>query len=98
MIETLITLRVIAHLLTFGALAFWYKDPEAKFRPCVSFTATIVAGSSFASAFLLFSSPPRIVTATFIFETLLIVSFAGLVVMARGNMARLFPRQIWTHR
>lgn len=98
MIEALIALRVLAHLVTFGALAFWYKDPDAKFRPGVSFTATIVAGSSFASAFLLMTAPPRTITATFIFETLLIASFAGLVVMARGNMARLFPRQIWTHR
>lgn len=98
MIEALVALRVIAHLVTFGALAFWYKDPKARFRPGVSFTATIVAGSSFASALLLVTSPPRILTATFLFETMLIGSFAGLVVLARGNMARLFPRQIWHHR
>lgn len=98
MIELVVIIRVIAHLVTFVALAFWYKDPDAQWRPGVSITATVVAGSSFASAFLLWYSSPPILTASMLFETVLVVAFTVLIVMARGNMARLFPRRVWSHR
>ena len=92
--DVLLWLRVAAHLVTFAAVTFWYRDPLASFRPCVSMLATVIAGSSLAAAITiaLSNTPPGI------FDTLLFVAFCALVLRAGGNVARLLPRRVWSHR
>jgi hypothetical protein len=92
--DLLLWLRVAAHLITFAAVAFWYRDPLASFRPCVSMLATVIAGASLAAAVTLSLS----ITPAGIFDTLLFVAFCVLVLRAGGNVARLLPRRVWSHR
>ena len=92
--DLLLWLRVAAHLITFAAVAIWYRDPLATFRPGVSLLATVIAGSSLAAAVTLSLSR----TPAGIFDTLLFVAFCALVLRAGGNVARLLPRRVWEHR
>lgn len=92
--DLLLWLRVAAHVLTFVAVALWYRDPCARFRPGVSLLATVIAGSSLAAAVTLSLSK----TPAGLFDTLLFVAFCALVLRAGGNVARLLPRKIWSHR
>lgn len=95
----IVTIQIIACLVIFVALAFWYKpQPGSRQRMGVWLTSRVVAGSCLGKVVLLIYSPPSIVTGSTIFETLLVVSFAVLICLAHGNMAKLFPRQVWTHR
>jgi len=92
--DVLLWLRVAAHLVTFAALTFWYRDPCARYRPGVSILATAIAASSLAAAVTvsIFKTPVGI------FDTLLFVAFCALVLRAGGNVARLLPRRVWEHR
>ena len=92
--DVLLWLRVAAHLITFFAIAIWYRDPDAAFRPGVSILATAIAASSLAAAVTLsvYKYPVGI------FDTLLFVAFCALVLRAGGNVARLLPRRVWSHR
>lgn len=92
--DVLMWLRVAAHLITFAAVALWYRDPDATFRPGVSILATVIAGSSLAAAVTLSLSKIPVG----IFDTLLFVAFCALVLRAGGNVARLLPRRVWEHR
>jgi hypothetical protein len=92
--DLLLWLRVAVHLITFAAVAIWYRDPLAKFRPGASLLATVIAGASLAAAVTLSLSK----TPVGIFDTLLFVAFCALVLRAGGNVARLLPRRVWSHR
>lgn len=95
----IIGIQIAACLTIFAALAFWYKpDPRARSRWGVWFTSRVVAGSCFGKAILLTYAAPVQITGSTIFETLIIVSFAVLICLAHGDMAKLFPRQVWNHR
>ena len=92
--DLLLWARVAAHLITFAAIAIWYRDPCARFRPFVSMLATAIAGSSLAAAVTIsLSRAPA-----GLFGTLLFVAFCALVLRAGGNVARLLPRRVWSHR
>lgn len=94
-----IVVQFVAYMVIFGSLAFWYKpEPEARTRLGVWFTSRVVAGSCFGKAVLLLYAVPTPLTGSIIFETLIAVSFAVVVVKAHGNMAKLFPREVWSHR
>lgn len=90
--SVLLCLQVAAHLLTFGAVALWYSDPDARYRPGVSILATLIAGSSLAAAVFAVMAG----RGAGVFETLLLVALCLLVLRARGNVARLLPRQVWS--
>lgn len=90
--DVLLCLQVVAHLLTFGAVALWYSDPTARYRPGVSILATLIAGSSLASAVFAVMAG----RGAGAFETVLLVALCLLVLCARGNVARLLPRQPWS--
>lgn len=95
----IIVIQFFAYMIIFASLAFWYNpEPHARTRPGVWFVSRVVAGSCFGKAVLLIYTVPTPLTGSIIFETLLACSFATLVVMAHGNMAKLFPREVWSHR
>lgn len=80
-------LQIIAHLLTFGAVALWYHDPLARYKPLESILATLLAGPSLAAAIWVWLSGDRAGP----FELLLIITLCGLVLRAGGNVALLLP-------
>lgn len=92
--DVLLWVRIAAHLITFGAVAFWYSDPDARFRPMASGLATMIAGGSLAAAIQLVLRPVPVG----LFDTLLFVTFCGLVLRAEGNVAKFLPRRVWSHR
>lgn len=94
-----IVIQFFAYMVIFGSLAFWYKpDADARSRWGVWLTSRVVAGSCFGNAVLLLYTVPKALTGAVVFETLIACSFAVLVVLAHGNMAKLFPREVWSQR
>jgi len=85
--DVLLWVRIAAHLITFGAVAFWYSDPDARFRPMASGLATMIAGGSLAAAIHLVLRPAPVG----LFDTLLFVTFCSLVLRAEGNVAKFLP-------
>lgn len=90
--EFLFYLQVAAHLLTFAAVAIWYTDPTARYRPGVSILATLIAGASLAGGVGALLSGGS----AGVFATIMLVLFCGLVLRAGGNIAKLLPRQPWS--
>ena len=90
MTESLAWLQIAAHLITFGAVAFWYCDKSASFRPLVSLLATAIAGLSLSNAiWVMVTGDTDGALAISLF-----VTFCGLVLRAGGNVALLLPPRV----
>lgn len=91
MLENMIAwLQISAHLLTFGAVALWYCDKHASYRPGVSLLATVLAGPSLGAALWVLMTGKHAES----LELILITTLAGLVLRAGGNVALLLPPRV----
>lgn len=83
-------LQIAAHLLTFSAVALWYCDKHASYRPGVSLLATVLAGPSLGAALWVMMTGKHAGS----LELILIATLAGLVLRAGGNVALLLPPRV----
>ena len=89
MSDALSWLQIAAHLLTFGAVALWYRDKEASYRAGVSLLATGIAGVSLGAGLTVIIDGQ----CSGLFPVLIVVIFCGIVMRAGGNVAKLLPRR-----